>query len=118
MLVFDPSETTILELGSGCGLLGIVMVELCQDLLLTDQEPVLPLLVKNLRANLDKKYFDQDPIIIAPTRSKSTHRGAGSDYKVRPCRIQVQELAWGRARSRFEARCWYGLYYCDRCRLQ
>ncbi|KAF8919392.1 hypothetical protein BGZ58_004640, partial [Dissophora ornata] len=28
MLVFDPAETTVLELGSGCGLLGIVMAEL------------------------------------------------------------------------------------------
>jgi hypothetical protein len=82
------------------------MVELCKDLLLTDQEPVLPLLIKNLRANLDKKYFDQDPITIAPTRSKSTtqggaspsrsnYRAVGSDYKASSCRIQVQELAWG-----------------------
>ncbi|KAF9936296.1 hypothetical protein BGZ67_002465 [Mortierella alpina] len=117
-LVFDPAETSILELGSGCGLLGIVMAELCQDLLLTDQKAVLPLLVKNLRKNLDKKYFDQD----ASSSSVAAHTGsivgsgsttAGSRKKkaledsngtnghsnnlttTKPCHIQVQELVWG-----------------------
>jgi hypothetical protein len=109
--VFDPAETTILELGSGCGLLGIVMAELCQDLLLTDQKPVLPLLVKNLRKNLDKKYFDQDSLATldgnktgsdgstarrkkdrSSALSATTPAGAND---IRPCRIQVQELVWG-----------------------
>ncbi|KAF9933428.1 hypothetical protein FBU30_005462 [Linnemannia zychae] len=120
--VFDPAETTILELGSGCGLLGIVMAELCQDLLLTDQKPVLPLLVKNLRKNLDKKYFDQDSFIgigsnnlgangtsappasltsTAARRKKdrisssTAAASVGSVTDIRPCRIQVQELIWG-----------------------
>ncbi|KAF9156449.1 hypothetical protein BG015_005173 [Linnemannia schmuckeri] len=105
--VLDPSETTILELGSGCGLLGIVMAELCQDLLLTDQKPVLPLLVKNLRKNLDKKYFDQDllngssnnngPITSRKKDRSSTTAATGTSgaTDVRPCHIQVQELVWG-----------------------
>ncbi|KAF9902898.1 hypothetical protein EC991_004370 [Linnemannia zychae] len=110
-LVFDPAETTILELGSGCGLLGIVIAELCQELLLTDQKPVLPLLVKNLRKNLDKKYFDQDSLPTldgnktgsdtSATRRKkdrssvaATATTAGA-IDVRPCHIQVQELVWG-----------------------
>ncbi|KAF9562329.1 hypothetical protein EC968_005250 [Mortierella alpina] len=120
-LVFDPAETSILELGSGCGLLGIVMAELCQDLLLTDQKSVLPLLVKNLRKNLDKKYFDQD---VSSNSAAVAHTGsatgsgstpAGSRRKkamedsnginsnsnnssmntAKPCHIQVQELVWG-----------------------
>ncbi|KAF9583946.1 hypothetical protein BGW38_008051 [Lunasporangiospora selenospora] len=74
-LVFNSAETTILELGSGCGLLGIVMAELCQDLLLTDQSPVLPLLIKNLRKNLDKKYFDRQDGL---TSSLSGFAGDGS----------------------------------------
>ncbi|KAG0378687.1 hypothetical protein BGX24_003080 [Mortierella sp. AD032] len=110
-LVFDPAATTILELGSGCGLLGIVMAELCQDLLLTDQKPVLPLLVKNLRKNLDKKYFDQDSLSTlggnktssdASTArrkkdrlSATTTTAAAGSSDVRPCHIQVQELVWG-----------------------
>ncbi|KAF9196443.1 hypothetical protein BGZ49_002816 [Haplosporangium sp. Z 27] len=109
MLIFDPAETTILELGSGCGLLGIVMAELCQDLLLTDQKPVLPLLMKNLKKNLDKKYFDQD---TAPTTEMSSNSsltfqakkkkdrvtttfGGENSSSSKPCRIQVQELVWG-----------------------
>ncbi|CAO3570567.1 unnamed protein product [Mortierella alpina] len=122
-LVFDPAETSILELGSGCGLLGIVMAELCQDLLLTDQKPVLPLLVKNLRKNLDKKYFDQDASSpsVAAAASAQTGNSAGSGSTstagsrrkkaledsngshsssnnltaTKPCHIQVQELVWG-----------------------
>ncbi|KAI1311610.1 hypothetical protein EDD11_003350 [Mortierella claussenii] len=110
MMLFDPTATTVLELGSGCGLLGIVMAELCQSLLLTDQKPVLPLLLKNLRKNLDKKYFDQD-LLIASTgsssvsvRSPSTSAAARKGRKDRvtedpneakPCLIQVQELVWG-----------------------
>jgi len=105
-LVFDPAETSILELGSGCGLLGIVMAELCQDLLLTDQKPVLPLLVKNLRKNLDKKYFDQDPTTEEATSTPSTSlkkksrdgQAASSPLTgstIKPCHIQVQELVWG-----------------------
>lgn len=113
--VLDPAETTILELGSGCGLLGIVMAELCQDLLLTDQKPVLPLLVKNLRKNLDKKYFDQDLLNggsgNGTTTSTSSSSAASAARRkkdrshastttmgatdVRPCHIQVQELVWG-----------------------
>ncbi|KAG9063124.1 hypothetical protein KI688_004724 [Linnemannia hyalina] len=105
--VFNPAETTILELGSGCGLLGIVMAELCQDLLLTDQKPVLPLLVKNLRKNLDKKYFDQD-VLNGSNSSNGTTTSRKKDRlsaataattpgttDVRPCHIQVQELVWG-----------------------
>ncbi|KAG0058718.1 hypothetical protein BGZ89_001029 [Linnemannia elongata] len=105
--VLDPAETTILELGSGCGLLGIVMAELCQDLLLTDQKPVLPLLVKNLRKNLDKKYFDQD-LLNGSSNSNGTTTSRKKDRSsaataattpgttdVRPCHIQVQELVWG-----------------------
>lgn len=117
MLVFDPTETSILELGSGCGLLGIVMVELCQNLLLTDQKAVLPLLVKNLRMNLDNKHFDHDPASTTKTGStialggtsstlaraspstakRRNARGDKTDSvsNVKPCRIQVQELAWG-----------------------
>ncbi|KAG0212485.1 hypothetical protein BGX28_006252 [Mortierella sp. GBA30] len=108
MLVFDPAETTILELGSGCGLLGIVMAELCQDLLLTDQKPVLPLLVKNLRKNLDKKYFDQNSGSTGPisglgagtsAMTKKTKTSHTDDQKnlnaTKPCHIQVQELVWG-----------------------
>ncbi|KAF8941438.1 hypothetical protein BGZ47_007389, partial [Haplosporangium gracile] len=106
-LVLDPAETTILELGSGCGLLGIVMAELCQDLLLTDQKPVLPLLVKNLRKNLDKKYFGQDLLNGSsnnngPITSRKKDRssataatGTSGATDVRPCYIQVQELVWG-----------------------
>ncbi|KAG0220291.1 hypothetical protein BGX33_003551 [Mortierella sp. NVP41] len=116
-LVFDPAETTILELGSGCGLLGIVMVELCQDLLLTDQKAVLPLLVKNLRKNLDKKYFDQDSsaatkggsnmgsststttsssaAAVRRKKDRSSATGTTTGTDVRPCHIQVQELVWG-----------------------
>ncbi|KAF9121215.1 hypothetical protein BGW39_010762 [Mortierella sp. 14UC] len=108
--VFDPAETTILELGSGCGLLGIVMAEFCQELLLTDQKPVLPLLVKNLRKNLDKKYFDQDSLSTldgnktgsdasAARRKKDRSSAAATTTAgandVRPCHIQVQELVWG-----------------------
>ncbi|KAG0278696.1 hypothetical protein BGZ95_003376 [Linnemannia exigua] len=109
--VFDPAATTILELGSGCGLLGIVMAELCQDLLLTDQKPVLPLLVKNLRKNLDKKYFDQDSLSTLggnntnsdsstarrkkDRSSATTTTAAVGSSDVRPCHIQVQELVWG-----------------------
>ncbi|KAK3809503.1 MAG: hypothetical protein J3Q66DRAFT_354063 [Benniella sp.] len=109
MLVFDPEETTILELGSGCGLLGIVMAELCRDLLLTDQKPVLPLLVKNLRANLDKKHFDQDRSSVhigaskstsalgnaSPNPSRQSGDSPGSTCSIMPCYIQVQELSWG-----------------------
>ncbi|KAF9351279.1 hypothetical protein BGX26_010669 [Mortierella sp. AD094] len=108
ILIFDPAETSILELGSGCGLLGIVMAELCQDLLLTDQKPVLPLLIKNLRKNLDKKYFDQDssaePSLPSPAsatsnpRKKKDRTATSTDNNiglVKPCRIQVQELVWG-----------------------
>ncbi|KAF9963969.1 hypothetical protein BGZ65_003223 [Modicella reniformis] len=118
MLVFDPAETTILELGSGCGLLGIVMAELCQKLLLTDQKSVLPLLVKNLRKNLDMKHFDQnsasatftaasESIVLTSTPStsagisSSVTRGrkgrgdsASSASSVKPCHVQVQELVW------------------------
>ncbi|KAF9288450.1 hypothetical protein BGZ68_000241 [Mortierella alpina] len=119
-LVFDPAETSILELGSGCGLLGIVMAELCQDLLLTDQKSVLPLLVKNLRKNLDKKYFDQDAsshsVLAAHTgisagsgsttagsrRKKALEDSNGTSSNsssnstaTKPCHIQVQELVWG-----------------------
>ncbi|KAF9438697.1 hypothetical protein BGZ76_005642 [Entomortierella beljakovae] len=110
MLIFDPAETSILELGSGCGLLGIVMVEFCQHLLLTDQKPVLPLLVKNLRKNLDKKYFDQDLVEnssnssntasdASPAKKKKKERNVnsmnGKSSEVLPCRIQIQELVWG-----------------------
>ncbi|KAF9174533.1 hypothetical protein BGX21_000894 [Mortierella sp. AD011] len=108
VLVFDPAETSILELGSGCGLLGIVLVEFCQDLLLTDQKPVLPLLIKNLRKNLDKKYFDQDssaePSLSSPTSVTSnlrkkkdrTANSTGNNMgPAKPCRVQVQELVWG-----------------------
>ncbi|KAF8980202.1 hypothetical protein BGZ46_004543 [Entomortierella lignicola] len=109
MLIFDPAETTILELGSGCGLLGIVMAELCQDLLLTDQKPVLPLLMKNLKNNLDKKYFDQDttPTTEIFSNSSLTFQakkkkdrltatfGGENSSNSKPCRIQVQELVWG-----------------------
>ncbi|KAI8362999.1 hypothetical protein B0O80DRAFT_4029 [Mortierella sp. GBAus27b] len=119
MLMFDPAETTILELGSGCGLLGIVMAELCQDLLLTDQKPVLPLLLKNLRKNLDKRHFDRnsasasygaagatnasDGTPLNPTTASSPaarrrndrRDGGGSVKSVNPCYIQVQELVWG-----------------------
>ncbi|KAG0089675.1 hypothetical protein BGZ92_004407 [Podila epicladia] len=98
-LVFDPAHTTILELGSGCGLLGIVLAEFCKELLLTDQAPVLPLLVKNLRKNLDKKYFENDAQKSASTSSSSKKSQAspanGSEDSVKPCHIQVQELAWG-----------------------
>ncbi|GJJ72905.1 hypothetical protein EMPS_05263 [Entomortierella parvispora] len=106
-LVFDPAETSILELGSGCGLLGIVMAELCQDLLLTDQKPVLPLLVKNLRKNLDKKYFDQDSTsdeaaLTTPASLKKKNRDGqtapsslAGGSTIKPCHIQVQELVWG-----------------------
>ncbi|KAG0042332.1 hypothetical protein BGZ83_000594 [Gryganskiella cystojenkinii] len=109
-LVFDPAKTTILELGSGCGLLGIVMVELCKDLLLTDQKPVLPLLLKNLRKNLDKKYFNQDseePSSPSTTSSPSlsnkkknrdgpvTPTFGSTTTTTKPCHIQVQELVWG-----------------------
>ncbi|KAG0302445.1 hypothetical protein BGZ98_007490 [Dissophora globulifera] len=111
MLVFDPAETSVLELGSGCGLLGIVMAELCKDLLLTDQKPVLPLLVKNLRQNLDKRHFDQDQsstgsatgsngsstIATAAMRRKKDRAGdlAVSAKGVKPSHIQIQELVWG-----------------------
>ncbi|KAF9189232.1 hypothetical protein BGZ51_009757 [Haplosporangium sp. Z 767] len=113
MLVFDPAETSILELGSGCGLLGIVMAELCQDLLLTDQEAVLPLLVKNLRKNLDKKYFDLESSFSGSSTNHATsttastkgsrkvkersHASGTNDNvdAIRPCHIQVQELIWG-----------------------
>ncbi|KAG0319103.1 hypothetical protein BGZ99_005286 [Dissophora globulifera] len=111
MLVFDPAETSVLELGSGCGLLGIVMAELCKDLLLTDQKPVLPLLVKNLRQNLDKRHFDQDQsstgsatgsngsstIANAAMRRKKDRAGdlAVSAKSVKPSHIQIQELVWG-----------------------
>jgi hypothetical protein len=110
-LVFNPASTSILELGSGCGLLGIVMAELCQDLLLTDQKPVLPLLVKNLRKNLDKKYFDQDASandeLGSTTSSSLSNRKknrdttttsssiSSSSTAIKPCHIQVQELVWG-----------------------
>ncbi|KAF9103698.1 hypothetical protein BGX27_010471 [Mortierella sp. AM989] len=110
MLVFDPTETSILELGSGCGLLGIVMAEFCQDLLLTDQKPVLPLLIKNLRKNLDKKHFDQDlsaesypssssASVTPQTKKKKKDRTAASIGGIlshaKPCHIQFQELVWG-----------------------
>ncbi|KAF8949822.1 hypothetical protein BGZ52_004670 [Haplosporangium bisporale] len=97
-LVFDPAHTTILELGSGCGLLGIVLAEFCKELLLTDQAPVLPLLVKNLRKNLDKKYFEdaQKPTSSPSSSSKKgTPSANGSQDSVKPCHIQVQELIWG-----------------------
>ncbi|KAG0017806.1 hypothetical protein BGZ81_010519 [Podila clonocystis] len=98
-LVFDPAHTTILELGSGCGLLGIVLAEFCKELLLTDQAPVLPLLVKNLRKNLDKKYFENDAQKSTSTTSSSKKSQAslanGSEDSVKPCHIQVQELIWG-----------------------
>ncbi|KAF9300579.1 hypothetical protein BGZ74_007719 [Mortierella antarctica] len=98
-LVFDPAHTTILELGSGCGLLGIVLAEFCKELLLTDQAPVLPLLVKNLRKNLDKKYFENDAQKSTSTSSSSKKSQAspanGSEDSVKPCHIQVQELVWG-----------------------
>ncbi|KAF9318541.1 hypothetical protein BG003_011085 [Podila horticola] len=98
-LVFDPEHTSILELGSGCGLLGIVLAEFCKELLLTDQAPVLPLLVKNLRKNLDKKYFENDAQKSTSTSSSSKKSQAspanGSEDAVKPCHIQVQELVWG-----------------------
>ncbi|KAF9431298.1 hypothetical protein BGZ94_000005 [Podila epigama] len=111
-LVFDPTKTTILELGSGCGLLGIVLAEFCKDLLLTDQAPVLPLLVKNLRKNLDKKYFDHDSrssntslqsSLSSSSSSKRSQRnttqsnaiGSTQDAAQAPCHVQVQELVWG-----------------------
>lgn len=97
-LVFDPAHTTILELGSGCGLLGIVLAEFCKELLLTDQAPVLPLLVKNLRKNLDKGYFE-DALKSTSSSSSSSKKGAssanGPEDSARPCHIQVQELVWG-----------------------
>ncbi|KAG0347198.1 hypothetical protein BG004_008237 [Podila humilis] len=114
-LVFDPARTTILELGSGCGLLGIVLADFCKELLLTDQAPVLPLLVKNLRKNLDKKYFEKQgrgggetSSTASSTTSKTFKRSnnhstsssdnsqANNNYKPN-CHIQVQELVWGQA---------------------
>ena len=104
MLVFDPSETTILELGSGCGLLGIVMVERCQDLLLTDQEPYYRHLSRTCAQTWIKNTLIR--ITKAPTRLKSTTPGGASPQGVTIVvraqitrsghgRIQVQALAWG-----------------------
>ncbi|KAG0223194.1 hypothetical protein BGW42_006071, partial [Actinomortierella wolfii] len=106
--VFDPRRTSILELGSGCGLLGIVLVEFCRRLLLTDQPAVLPLLLKNLKRNLDKRYFADEPgqgnksqsssgVARSNKRDKSSNSGrSGSSSSQKPlCQLQIQELIWG-----------------------
>ncbi|KAF9160346.1 hypothetical protein DFQ26_005660 [Actinomortierella ambigua] len=109
-LVFDPRRTSILELGSGCGLLGIVLVELCRRLLLTDQSAVLPLLMKNLKKNLDKRYFAPDPTAsLHKPASNNNQRHQNSSSPFSPsssspssssaapplCQLQIQELVWG-----------------------
>jgi predicted nicotinamide N-methyase len=48
----DASSTRILELGSGCGLLGITLTSLVKQVVLTDQYEMLSLLAKNIRRNL------------------------------------------------------------------
>ncbi|KAF9972117.1 hypothetical protein BGZ73_004813 [Actinomortierella ambigua] len=100
-LVFDPRSTSILELGSGCGLLGIVLVELCRRLLLTDQSAVLPLLMKNLKKNLDKRYFAQNTTSTSNSaqqakRDKSSSVTSSPNNTAAPlCQLQIQELVWG-----------------------
>jgi hypothetical protein len=48
----NPAETKVLELGSGCGLLGITLTSLVKQVIFTDQFEMLPQLVKNIRRNL------------------------------------------------------------------
>jgi 2-polyprenyl-3-methyl-5-hydroxy-6-metoxy-1,4-benzoquinol methylase len=48
----DTSNTRIIELGSGCGLLGITLAALVKEVVLTDQYEMLPQLAKNIRRNL------------------------------------------------------------------
>ncbi|KAL0488882.1 N-lysine methyltransferase [Acrasis kona] len=60
-------NTKCLELGAGCGLIGIFMAKIGCRVVITDQEVVLPTLEKNINSNLDKSEVD----------------------------IQVRELSWG-----------------------
>ena len=49
---FDVRDgQSVLELGSGCGLVGLVAASLGADVLLTDQEEVIELLRRNIEAN-------------------------------------------------------------------
>lgn len=55
----DAGKTRVLELGSGCGLLGITLASLVKEVVLTDQYEMLPQLVKNIRRNLGDRSNTQ-----------------------------------------------------------
>lgn len=50
-LNLSVEETNILELGSGCGLLGIAISDYIKLMMLTDQPSILPHLWKNVKKN-------------------------------------------------------------------
>lgn len=51
MTSVDASAATVIELGSGCGLAGLVAASLGGDVLLTDQREAVELLQRNIAAN-------------------------------------------------------------------
>ncbi|KAG9286700.1 hypothetical protein G9A89_012250 [Geosiphon pyriformis] len=57
-------RTHILELGSGCGLVGITLAPLVKSITLTDQAMILPLLWKNVKRNLGEEIARSDKVSV------------------------------------------------------
>ncbi|KAH8553390.1 putative methyltransferase-domain-containing protein [Umbelopsis sp. PMI_123] len=71
----NSADTQVLELGSGCGLLGITLASLVKQVILTDQYEMLPQLVKNIRRNLgDKSNTEVAELLWGETISKELRK--------------------------------------------
>ncbi|CAG8507502.1 5693_t:CDS:10 [Ambispora gerdemannii] len=80
---FSTDHTHILELGAGCGLVGITLAPLVKSITLTDQQMVLPLLWKNVKRNLGEDVARSGKVsVVELVWAKGNKENGGIDRDI------------------------------------
>ncbi|CAG8534164.1 7321_t:CDS:2 [Ambispora leptoticha] len=78
----STEHTHILELGAGCGLVGITLAPLVKSITLTDQQMVLPLLWKNVKRNLGEDVANGKVSVVELVWTKGNKEDGGIDRDI------------------------------------